>query len=115
MRLMRFIENWQKVVHDQNVKNGFYDGEGSQDLHRKLLLIISEICEAQEELRAGHKPEEIYFNPGSDKPEGFSIELADASIRIMDILQFVGVNLETAMNLKHDYNLTRPHLHNKKF
>lgn len=83
---MRFIPEWQKVVHARNVEKGFYDhekdlaivelfltefgdnGTFKEALKRllgdykrtvigcNLLLAIGEICEAHEELRKGHDP-----------------------------------------------------------
>ena len=83
---------------------------------RKLLLVIGELCEAHEELRAGHEPREIYFSgEKSDKPEGVPIELADAQIRLWDLEQAMGIDGEYAVNLKHDYNETRPYKHGKQF
>lgn len=152
---MRFIDNWQQVVHARNVEKGFYDyekdieqvevlidrlyGSLGQDsavpsIHteltalqrvltdykkamreRKLLLIIGELCEAHEELRAGHKPYEIYHNGDNPKPEGYGIEMADAAIRTLDLLEHDGLDLNSLMETKHDYNGTRPHKHGKQF
>ena len=95
-------------------------------LERKLLLAIGELCEAHEELRVGHHPTEIYtkgefgnaagmardFN---EKPEGFPIEVADAVIRILDMSDSTGVDVESAVATKTAYNSTRPHKHGKKF
>jgi len=55
----------------------------------------------------------VYFGP-SGKPEGEAIELADAVIRIMDYCEFVGIDLEQAIQLKHEYNKTRPYRHGNK-
>lgn len=82
---------------------------------RKLLLVIGELCEAHEELRAGHLPEEFYRNGDNPKPEGYSIEMADAAIRLLDVMKSDNVELEPAMALKHAYNETRPYKHGKKF
>ena len=102
-------------------------------LERKVLLAIGELCEAHEELRNGHRPDETYFNlvdagrapDGSDggghkyvngtKPEGFPTELADTIIRILDICEESGIDAEPAMQLKHDYNGSRPYKHGKSF
>ena len=49
------------------------------------------------------------------KPEGVSIELADAVIRIADLCGQMGIDLETAIILKMDYNKSRPFKHGKQF
>ncbi len=88
-----------------------------QAMHeRKLLLVIGELCEVHEEMRAGHQPREIYFSgEKNDKPEGVPIELADAQIRLWDLEQAMGIDGEYSANLKHEYNETRPHKHGKIF
>jgi hypothetical protein len=140
---LRPIETWQKVVHEQNKRNGFYAYEDDiralrsdrvtlhletpereilervlrdyeqLNVERKLLLIIGEICEAHEELRAGRK--DVWFAEGSQKPEGFPIELADAQIRLWDVQTHQGHDGDYMAQTKHDYNLTRPYKHGKLF
>lgn len=83
---------------------------------RKLLLAIGELSEAHEELRAGHEPGAVYYNPDNpDKPEGFGIELADALIRTLDIAAETNIDAEECMTIKHEYNGTRPYKHGKRF
>lgn len=84
-------------------------------IERKLLLVVGELCEAHEELRHGHPPTETYFNAGSDKPEGFGVEMADAAIRQFDLCEAAGVDLEARIIEKHAYNGTRPYKHGKRF
>ena len=84
-------------------------------IERKLLLVIGEVCEAHEELRAGHGLTEVYTNPGSNKPEGVPVELADAQIRLLDVQAACGNDSETAIALKHKFNGTREHKHGKSF
>lgn len=49
------------------------------------------------------------------KPEGFLVELADAVIRIGDLVFLLGGDLQAAIAEKHEYNRTRPYKHGKKF
>lgn len=114
---------------------GFYDTGrpyGAR-IDQLLLLSIGELVEAQEELRSGHGPNTVYFAdvPGTfevsstqilvdlaekgHKPEGFPIELADALIRILDLAGSLGIDLQTSVQAKLTYNLTRPTKHGRSF
>ncbi len=48
------------------------------------------------------------------KPEGIPIELADVIIRILDYCAFAGIDIEEAIQIKHEYNKTRPYKHGGK-
>ncbi len=97
--LAHIITDYKKAMHE-----------------RKLLLVIGELCEAHEELRAGRQPKEVYFSgEKGDKPEGVPIELADAQIRLWDLEQAMGIDGEYSANLKHEYNETREYRHGKCF
>lgn len=140
------IQDFQKEVHQRNVEKGFYDYKADLalayeilhdrfvsdesfealsrilidysklQLERKLLLVIGEIVEAHEELRAGHSPSEIYYNPEKlDKPEGFSVEIADAHIRLWDLEAAHGIDSEDSLTLKSRYNEGRAYKHGRQF
>lgn len=93
----------------------------------KLLLIVSEVTEAHDELRAGRAIDETYYpgaiTPSSDKnapfmihkPEGIPSELADVVIRVFDLADEAGIDLAGIIDEKLRYNATRPRLHGKKF
>lgn len=80
-----------------------------------IALTHSELSEALEEARDGRTMTEIYRNGSSAKPEGIPIELADAVIRIADFCELHGIDLEAAIEMKMDYNRTRPRRHGKVF
>lgn len=87
------LNDLAKTIRFDNASKGFDPTEGG--VGRYLLLTISEICEAQNELRDGRGITEIYYSGGftdedgctwaGRKPEGFPVEIADAVIRILDI------------------------------
>lgn len=80
-----------------------------------IALMHSELSEALEEHRNGRAPTEIYYNPDKpDKPEGIPIELADCIIRIFDFCGLHGIDLQEALNIKMQYNITRPYRHGNK-
>lgn len=77
----------------------------------KLALVHAEISEAVEECRRGDYENRIEHG----KPEGFYVELADAIIRICDLVGAMGgqLDLEAALYAKLSYNRSRPHKHGK--
>lgn len=108
------IRDWQDTLYFGHKQQGF--GQDEQlHIERKLMLAAGEIHEAHEELRAGHDFTEVYRNPGSEKPEGFGIEIADAIIRLLNICSACGLDAQTLIAEKHAYNLTRPFRHGKAF
>jgi hypothetical protein len=101
-----------KTIRFDNASKGFDPTEGGVD--RYLLLAISEICEAQNELRDGRDIWYIYYQPQHApgevdmnlpaKPCGFPVEIADAIIRLLDIAgKFqIEVNLGNVTAYKFD-------------
>jgi len=99
---------------------GLADWQGN-----KLMLIVSEVAEAQDELRKGHRADLTYYptqaaDPGTNgpvqhKPEGAPSELADVVIRVLDFCYTENIDLETIIEEKLLYNQSRPRLHGKKF
>ena len=80
-----------------------------------ICLMHSELSEALEEHRNGHLPTEVYYNEAKpEKPEGIPVELADCVIRIFDFCGLYGIDLESILKLKMEYNQTRPYRHGGK-
>lgn len=97
------LNELSKSIRFDNASKGFDPTEGG--VNRYILLTISELCEAQNELRDGRIPTEVYYSKIGRifkdekealyhsidgtivgyKPEGFSVEVADAIIRLLDI------------------------------
>lgn len=81
---------------------------------KQLLLMTSEITEAFEEIRSGQEPDNVYYIAGTEKPEGFGIELADCVIRIFHTCAFYNINLQEMLERKMSYNETRAYRHGDK-
>ena len=64
-----------------------------------------------EEHRAGKPP--LYFSD-KGKPEGIAPELADAVIRLGDLAQTLGIDLQREVIRKMNYNQIRPFKHGGK-
>lgn len=99
-------------IRFDNASKGFDPLEGGID--RYLLLAVSEICEAQEELRDGRAADEVYYSDHG-KPEGFPVEIADALIRLMDIAARLKIDIGAVIGRKLAYNRTRPPKHGRQF
>jgi hypothetical protein len=76
----------------------------------KLALVHSELSEALEALRRG----ELMYYEEQGKPEGFGVELADAVIRILDMAESLGINIQSCLKKKNAYNETRSYRHGGK-
>lgn len=107
----------QAEIHKLAVDNGWWEGAELRIVPEKLALIHSEISEALEEYRNGIALDSVYFQLPDDpksKPEGFGVELADTVIRIMDLCGYLGIDLDQLVQLKHEYNKSRPYRHGGK-
>lgn len=131
------IKDWQQKIHEWAKGKGWWPERiGSEaEIERigtKLLLIDTEIAEATEDLRdvgvdvarGGVYGDErkvrellqgVYTKPPLHrKPCGFPTELADACIRIFDLAEYLGIDLDAEIARKMAYNETRAHRHGGK-
>ena len=112
MRIWEVIlRTLQREIHDNAKSKGWWDGE-DHNFPEKIMLVVCELSEAIEEYRDGHEVVDVYINDG--KPEGIPVEMADAVIRLMDICGRYGIDLESVMRKKMEYNQTRPYRHGGK-
>ena len=112
---MSSIKDLQRRIHDNAVEHGFWQGE--VPIGQLITLCHCELSEAFEEYRKGKDITETYYKKddrGNNKPEGFPTELADCVIRILDMCEAFGIDLENVIEEKHAYNRTRPFKHGKR-
>lgn len=115
------ISDWVKDCFENSVNHGFhvdfFHNKHVRNLFivEKLCLIHSEVSECLEDVRDGNMEETTQIAFGRFKPIGFPSELADIVIRCFDLAGMLQIDLEGAIQRKHEYNKTRPFKHGKKF
>lgn len=108
---MTGINEVARQIHENAVDHGWWDEE--RGFPEVLALIHSEVSEALEEYRNGRLPTEVYTG-NNGKPEGIPIELADVIIRVLDYCAYAGIDIENVLEVKHEYNKSRPYRHGGK-
>lgn len=123
------LNEFAKEVHQNAIEHGWWDEK--RTFGEIIALCHSELSEALEEHRnqrpnlyTNCKNEDLKVKGGggcgvcaycsANKPEGIATELADCIIRILDYCAHVGIDIEKAIQLKHEYNKTRPYRHGGK-
>jgi NTP pyrophosphatase (non-canonical NTP hydrolase) len=105
-------------VRKVNIEHGWRDGTNTFGDYIALLHSeLSEALEAYRDYRLADAtlsvndknwPAETY---GLPKPEGVGSELADVFIRLLDMCDVYGIDLEFEYRRKLEYNKTRPYQH----
>jgi len=117
-----------QLINKRAKEKGFYDG--GFNLSEKLMLIVSELGEAQESDRKNRRANLEYFlerqkelvaDEGKIRAFESSIkdtiedELADALIRILDLCGYLKIDIGKHVEIKMWYNSTRPEKHGKRY
>lgn len=108
------LADLQKEAYAIHLSKGW--GDVPRTIGEDIALLHSELSEALEEHRKGFKPDEIYHDPNHnvEKPEGIPIELADLVIRLVGFCEKHSIDLTKAIQIKMEYNKTRPYRHGGK-
>lgn len=99
----------QKEIHQNALDHGWWDEP--RTFGDVIALCHSELSEALEAHRNG---EAMAWTNEAGKPEGVAVEMADCIIRILDWAGHEGMDMETLVWRKHEYNKTRPYRHGGK-
>lgn len=120
------IKELQKEIHKNAVSKGFYDHP--HNFGNDLMLVVSELGECIEAHRNNEWCDikafnEVLISEQYDYATCFekyvkdtiNDEIADAVIRLMDMCEFYGIDLQKHIELKMQYNKTREKKHGKKY
>lgn len=109
------IRELQKDVHALAVAKGWYENAPHAGdltwLLARLALVHSEVSEASECVRDGDLSPHLGV---TGKPSGLPSELADAVIRILDLAESIGIDVQEAVRIKHEFNKTRLSKHGRQ-
>ena len=108
--MSKSINELAQDIHANAVDHGWWDEPRS--FAEVVALCHSELSEALEADRAGEPA--VYLREDG-KPDGVAVEMIDCIIRILDWCEHAGVGVEGVLELKHEYNKTRPYKHGKKY
>jgi len=115
------LRSVQKQVHENSRDKGFWNGDANRNIPTKLMLIVSEIGEAMEADRKGNPISEKLGDKLSRETgikqldeTVFAEEMADAVIRIMDLCEWMSIDLASVILAKAKYNATREKMHGGK-
>ena len=105
-------------IYQNNKEKGFWDKE--RNVGEMLMLVTSELGEAMEAHRKGRFANlEAYEEFSEDFDDAikdtFEDEIADSVIRLLDMCGGLGIDIDTHIRLKLEYNKTRERLHGKKY
>jgi len=92
------LKEWGQTCHAIAKEKGFWDKE--RNVGEALMLIVSELAEAME---AHRKQDDANFRE----------ELADTFIRLFDLCEGLGVDIQSEIIKKSETNKSRPYRHGK--
>ena len=127
------IKEIMTEIYQNNEQKGFWENKDSKNIGELLMLCVSELAEALEAHRTNHKADILKFNQEIqddtivNSPEKYKVqfekhiknsfedEIADTVIRLFDLSEGLGIDLEKHIRLKIEYNKLRPFKHGKAY
>mgnify|MGYP001597969130 CR=1 FL=1 len=118
MNNIEVFKELQKEIHQIAKSKGWYRKKPT--VGELIALCHSELSEALEEYRGFGKHNKKYLriiakdSLQDNKPVGFSVELADCIMRILDMCEYLKLDIAKAIQMKIEYNKARPYRHGNK-
>lgn len=112
---MKSISEWTNKVHKLAREKGWYDTLTSINSSDVVEKACNNFHNEISELHEAHRKRNLFYP--CDKGIQLTCleeELADIMIRIMDFASYMGVDLENAISVKHEFNKTRSYRHGNK-
>ena len=107
------INELKNEVHELAKEKGWYDNPEIEDQY--IERMCNNLHDKVSELHTAWRENKLHDN--CDKPISLSCleeELADIIIRVLDNCGRLGVDIKTAVLIKHQYNKTRSYRHGGK-
>ena len=108
--MSKSINEFTREIHANSVAHGWW--EQPRSFGEIIALCHSELSEALEADRAG---QDYCFVRANGKPDGVAVEMVDCIIRILDWFGYAKIDVEEIMEMKHNFNISRPYKHGKKY
>jgi NTP pyrophosphatase (non-canonical NTP hydrolase) len=105
------LKDWALACWQNAEDHGFHDEGVNNDPPSWVANLHGEVSELWEAYRRDK------LNEQCDKPVKLTCaeeELADIMIRTMDVAVQMGIDIEQAVKVKHEYNVGRPYRHGGK-
>lgn len=122
------MKDLQEKIHQNAVEKGFYD---QFNFHEKIARTHSEVSEIWEHYRQGkvchcnelkldairNTSDNSEFKEQYEKHVRDTVEeeFADVIICMLDLAEFMKIDISAHIEMKHRYNTTRERLHGKRF